>query len=286
LAKVLQSLKRSDIVATHRGIGGGISLIAEPAQLTILDIIAAVDPSGASANFKQMEPGGYHQGKLHQRLEVIRILRENVLRETSLKDLMSAPDCGESGASPPLDTLLDHVRRWPGDCPPRIHIVGHKNSGKTTLIEQLVEHYCSQGIRIGTVKHTHHRHELDTPGKDSFRHRKAGAAAVGILSPGMDALFLPHTTPADSQSRYESLGMLFRDCDLMLIEGGLHDKGIKVEVWRKEVVTPLALSGHPIEALITDDDPPDDTIQRWSRNDIAGLAIRLLERARVGLPRP
>ena len=73
----------------------------------------------------------------------------------------------------------------------RIHIIGRKNSGKTSLVVRLVEYYRTAGYRVGTIKHTHHHHELDTPGKDSFRHRQAGASAVGILAPTMNAVFWP-----------------------------------------------------------------------------------------------
>ena len=63
----------------------------------------------------------------------------------------------------------------------RIHVVGRKNSGKTTLVVELVRHFTAAGLRVGTVKHTSHSHELDTPGKDSYQHRHAGAAVVGIF---------------------------------------------------------------------------------------------------------
>ena len=71
--------------------------------------------------------------------------------------------------------------------PPRLHIVGRRNAGKTTLVCELIAAIQDRGFRVATVKHTHHNHELDTPGKDSFRHRQAGAAAVGIR-PAADRL--------------------------------------------------------------------------------------------------
>jgi molybdopterin-guanine dinucleotide biosynthesis protein MobB len=71
----------------------------------------------------------------------------------------------------------------------RLHVIGGKNHGKTTLVVELVKEFSRRGISVGTIKHTHHQHELDVPGKDSYRHRMAGAAAVGILSPSMSALF-------------------------------------------------------------------------------------------------
>ena len=83
----------------------------------------------------------------------------------------------------------------------RIHIIGRKNSGKTTLVVDLVRHFRAQGYRVGTIKHTHHHHELDTPGKDSFRHRQAGAKAVGIVAPTMSAIFWP--SPSDKTGAEE-----------------------------------------------------------------------------------
>ena len=60
----------------------------------------------------------------------------------------------------------------------RLHIIGGKNHGKTTLIVELVQELTKRNLRVGTIKHTHHRHELDVPGKDSYRHRLAGAEVV------------------------------------------------------------------------------------------------------------
>ncbi len=73
----------------------------------------------------------------------------------------------------------------------RIHVVGRKNHGKTRLVTALVQHLSGLGLRVGTIKHTHHRHELDTEGKDSWQHRQAGAALVGVLSQQLTAIFLP-----------------------------------------------------------------------------------------------
>ncbi len=75
---------------------------------------------------------------------------------------------------------------------PRLHIIGRKNAGKTTLVVELIERLTGRGLVVGSIKHTHHRHELDVPGKDSYRHREAGAAPVAIVSPGMTAVFRPN----------------------------------------------------------------------------------------------
>ena len=162
----------------------------------------------------------------------------------------------------------------------RVHFVGRSGSGKTTLIVELVKHFTAQGLRVGTVKHTHHHHELDTPGKDSFRHREAGAAVVGILAPKMTAVFLPREPGADSLDRYDSLEPHFASCDLVLVEGHAALAGRKIEVWRAELgVTPLAAEIPSIEAIISDDRPPLDK-PVWPRRDLAEIARRVLEIAK------
>lgn len=165
---------------------------------------------------------------------------------------------------------------------PRIHIVGRKNSGKTTLVVALVEHWTARGLRVGTVKHTHHHHELDTPGKDSHRHRMAGAAAVGILAPAMNAIFWPASPGENASSRYDRFSSLLADCDLVLVEGHSQVDGLKVEVWRADVgAPPIAATDSTIIAVVTDDPPPPEVdVPVWSRRDVASLAERLLQLAR------
>ena len=159
----------------------------------------------------------------------------------------------------------------------RVHIIGRKNSGKTTLIVDLVRHLSSLGHRVATIKHTHHRHELDTPGKDSHCHRLAGAAAVGILSPGLSAVFVPIDAGQSTADRYEHLYRMFPDCDLVLVEGHATATGAKVEVWRKEIPEcPLAVNDQSIVGLVTDD-PVDVSVPVWSRVDIPALADRVLK---------
>jgi molybdopterin-guanine dinucleotide biosynthesis adapter protein len=169
----------------------------------------------------------------------------------------------------------------------RLHIVGRKNSGKTTLIVDLVQYFTSAGFRIGTIKHTHHRHELDTPGKDSHRHREAGAQVVGILSQGLSAVFLPVATQLDRTDRYTALAPSFADCDLVLVEGDSATNATKIEVWRAATETgPLAQSDSSILALITDD-AIHAPVPLWPRADIPRVAdgiLRLCGVARPGTP--
>jgi molybdopterin-guanine dinucleotide biosynthesis protein MobB len=167
----------------------------------------------------------------------------------------------------------------------RLHVIGGKNHGKTTLIVELVKEFARRGVPVGTVKHTHHRHELDVPGKDSYRHRIAGAAAVGILSPSTSAIFLPTqgNDPVDGD-RYSVFAPMFAQCRLVLVEGDSRTPAAKIEVWRSELGTPpLARHDESILAVVTSDTLPVAT-QTLSRADIAGLATWILDKMSADKP--
>lgn len=158
-----------------------------------------------------------------------------------------------------------------------LHIIGRKNSGKTTLIEELIKEFARQGLQIGTIKHTHHHHELDTPGKDSHRHRVAGAAVVGILAPGMTAVFKPTSEPNPQQNPYEYLLPSFKGCDLILVEGHVTAPGKKIEVWRTEVGQPPYAAEDPSILAVVSDDTVQADIPVWPRNNIAALCQKMLK---------
>jgi molybdopterin-guanine dinucleotide biosynthesis protein B len=159
----------------------------------------------------------------------------------------------------------------------RLHIIGGKNHGKTTLLVELVGELCRRGIAVGTIKHTHHDHELDVPGKDSYQHRVAGAAAVGILSPAMTAVFLP-VKSNDTSDPYSIFAPFFSRCRLILIEGDSQTTAPKIEVWRKALGTPpLAADDQSILAVVSDDPLPVEA-DVLPRSDLAGLADWLLNK--------
>lgn len=163
----------------------------------------------------------------------------------------------------------------------RIHILGRKNHGKTTLMVELVEHLTARGIRVGTIKHTHHAHELDTPGKDSHRHRAAGASVSAILSRSMNAVFWPPSATAD---RYAEFEPHFSDCDLVLVEGDTMCQGTKIEVWRQAVSSdPMAPGDPQIRAVVTDD-PLDAPVPCVPRRDIHAIAATVLSLAGIEPP--
>jgi molybdopterin-guanine dinucleotide biosynthesis protein B len=137
-------------------------------------------------------------------------------------------------------------------------IVGRQGSGKTTLIERLIPALRDRGLSVSTVKHTHHHLiELDTPGKDSFRHRKAGASEVIVASDSGWARIAASDSPA---SLPELLAEL-RPVDIVLVEGFKQLEGLRrVEVFRGPGI-PLAVSDPGIEAVAA---PADTVIAEFS----------------------
>lgn len=181
----------------------------------------------------------------------------------------------ESFLSPGDDLDLRAIR--PAFMVHRLHIVGRKNSGKTTLIVELVREFVARGIKVGTIKHTHHHHEFDAPGKDSFLHRQAGALVVGLVGPRMVAAFREHSE-SDQTAAIASLEPLFAECDLVLVEGQQQAEALKVEVWREATgQRPLAMELAGISALITDDLATDVPCPLWKRSDVGALADRILK---------
>lgn len=158
-----------------------------------------------------------------------------------------------------------------------VHIIGRKNSGKTTLIVDLVRELTGRGIKMGTIKHTHHHHEFDAPGKDSFLHRQAGAVVVGLVGSSMAAAFREHSE-TDWMAAIDKLEPLFADCDLVLVEGQQQATAIRVEVWRAANAQPPLASELPgIVAVISDDQHPNVTCPVWQQSDVMYLADRILQ---------
>ena len=111
--------------------------------------------------------------------------------------------------------------------PQIICIVGRSQSGKTTLIEKLIPILKGRGYKIGTIKHSHHIFDFDKTGKDSWRHKDAGAETVIIASPGKIAMI-----KNDDQGTLDGLQQFFNDLDLVITEGYKKENKPKIEVAR------------------------------------------------------
>jgi molybdopterin-guanine dinucleotide biosynthesis adapter protein len=169
----------------------------------------------------------------------------------------------------------------------RVHIIGGKNHGKTTLMVDLVSEFHTRGMRVGTIKHTHHSHELDIPGKDSHRHREAGAVVSGILSQSMNAVFWydeglknSEESHLDPDGRYCSFSWAFADCDILLVEGDTQTDAFKLEVWRAVNDTPpIAGRVNNVLAIVTDD-RIETPLPILARANVAAVADFILDSCR------
>jgi len=112
-----------------------------------------------------------------------------------------------------------------------VGFAGYSGAGKTTLLEQLIPALKALGLRISVIKHAHHRFDIDQPGKDSFRHRKAGAYEVLIASDHRLALMREFETPT-VMSVHALIAELDPAIDWVLVEGFKHSELFKVEIWR------------------------------------------------------
>ncbi len=129
-------------------------------------------------------------------------------------------------------------------------VTGWKNSGKTGLMERLVADISGRGLRVSTVKHAHHGFDIDQPGRDSFRHREAGAEQVLLVSSSRWAL-MTELREAPEPSLEEMLEQVAR-VDLVLVEGFKRDRHPKIEAQRIETGQPLiAPEDETIRAIAT-----------------------------------
>lgn len=134
--------------------------------------------------------------------------------------------------------------------PKLISFVGRSNSGKTTLITQLIPIFCQHGLKVGSIKHTHHDLTFDQPGKDSWKHRQAGSSRVLLLNNQGMAMY------SDPLPEYNIINLTedyFLNFDLVISEGFKKEKCLKVEVYRPEnKKTPLYLDpAFEIQAVIS-----------------------------------
>ncbi|NNU79622.1 molybdopterin-guanine dinucleotide biosynthesis protein B [Halovulum dunhuangense] len=158
-------------------------------------------------------------------------------------------------------------------------VTGWKNMGKTTLVERLVAHLTGDmGLRVSTVKHAHHMVDIDQPGRDSHRHREAGASEV-VLSSARRIAFMHELRDAPEWPLQDILARM-RPCDLVLVEGYKAEAHRKIEIFRPEAArsrTPLAASNPTIRAIAGD--PGATGLPGFAPDAIAEIAAFILRDA-------
>ncbi|MCW8835339.1 MAG: molybdopterin-guanine dinucleotide biosynthesis protein B [Rhodospirillales bacterium] len=160
-------------------------------------------------------------------------------------------------------------------------IAGWSGSGKTTLVVRLLPELGKRGLVVSTMKHTHHRFDIDRPGKDSFVHREAGAKEVLVASSRRWALM--HELRDDPEPPVEELIARMTPVDLLLVEGFKHHNHPKIEVHRHETGKPLLSPDDASIIAIATNDPegmtamPGDTPPLLNLDDTQKIADFIIE---------
>ena len=158
--------------------------------------------------------------------------------------------------------------------PPIVSIVGNSDSGKTTFIEKLIPELIRHGLKVGTIKHHMHGFDMDKPGKDSWRHKQAGASITLVSSPYQIGM----VKDVDHDHSPEELLPLFPDVDIILAEGYKKGNLPKLEIFRPEIEKdPLCKHDENLVALISEIDI-DLGMPRFSFNDMDGIVDFLIAR--------
>ncbi|MEO1563764.1 MAG: molybdopterin-guanine dinucleotide biosynthesis protein B [Pseudomonadota bacterium] len=148
-------------------------------------------------------------------------------------------------------------------------IVGWKNSGKTGLVERLVTEFSAKGITLSTLKHAHHEFEIDHEGRDSFRHRTAGAKEVAIVSANRWAMI--HELQGEDEPGFDEMLAKMERVDLVLVEGYKRGKHPKIFCHRSEA-GPLDMQGIDAVAVASDVAIDGLDVPNFDLNDIERIA--------------
>ena len=157
-------------------------------------------------------------------------------------------------------------------------IAGWSGSGKTTLIEKLIPQFTARGLAVSVIKHAHHGFDLDRPGKDSFRHREAGATQVLMLS--NDRWVLMHELRGAAEPTLDEQLRLLSPCDLVLIEGYKAAAVPKIEVHRPDHGKPPLWVDNPHVVAVATNDDIDCPLPKLPLDDGAAVADFILDHIR------
>ena len=160
-----------------------------------------------------------------------------------------------------------------------IGFAGWSGSGKTTLVTAVLPVLTARGWRVSTIKHAHHTFDVDQPGKDSYRHRHAGAAEVLVTSSRRWVLM--HELRGGQEPRFEDqLGRLSA-CDLVIVEGFKHAPIPKLEVWRAETGEPLIHPNDPHIVAVVSDQKVETRLPVLDLNDADAVAAFVLSHLKL-----
>lgn len=171
---------------------------------------------------------------------------------------------------------------------PVVSIVGKGDSGKTTFLEKLIAELSSRGVRVATVKHHVHDYDIDVPGKDSWRHARAGAVTTMVSSPDKFALI----RQVEREFTLPELATMAAEAgnDVLLTEGFKREATTRIEISRKARSEELISTPDELLAVVTDNsDLSLGEIPKFALDDAVGVAdliqARYLREARAGVPR-
>jgi len=161
-----------------------------------------------------------------------------------------------------------------------IGVAGFKNAGKTTLVERLVSELTRRGHRISTVKHAHHSFDIDHEGRDSFRHRKAGASEVAVVSRHRWAII--HESRDDAEPTLGEILAKLAPCDLVIVEGYKRDTHDKIEVRNLDLAHPKLAGDDPtVVAIAANGAIPGAPVPVFDRDDVTALASFIEQHMRL-----
>jgi len=157
--------------------------------------------------------------------------------------------------------------------PPVVSVVGNSGAGKTTFLEKMIPEMINRGLKVGTIKHdVHGRFEMDKPGKDSWRHKHAGASTTVISSPYRIGMVMD----VKYDHNLDELVSFFNGMDIVLTEGYKQDHKPKLEIFRPEITRePLCKNDENLLAFISDASI-DFGVPVFSTGDIKGVVDFLI----------
>jgi molybdopterin-guanine dinucleotide biosynthesis adapter protein len=156
---------------------------------------------------------------------------------------------------------------------------GWSGSGKTTLIEKLIPRFVGCGLSVSLIKHAHHTFDVDQPGKDSYRHRHAGASEVLVTSSRRWVLM--HELRGAAEPAFDEQLKRLSPCDLVIVEGFKYAPIPKLEVWRKATGEPLLHPNDKHIVAVASDAKIDTRLPLLDLNDDSAIGSFILAHLRL-----